>query len=100
MPPGAGGVSMTLERGQVIGYDTDRMTFEFTMTDGKGKMVHCKISSTAMDELAGFKGTRPFEREAQFLKLRDKIERIASDLFEEAVPGPIVLICIFHHHVG
>jgi hypothetical protein len=98
MPSGVGGLSMTLERGQIIGYDTERMTFEFTMSDAQGKIVHCKISSTAMDELAGFKGTRPSEREAQFVKLRDTIERIASDLFEEVVPGPIGLICIFHHH--
>jgi hypothetical protein len=90
---------MTLERGRIIGYDTNRMTFEFTMTDAKGKMVHCKISSTAMDELAGAKGTMPSERVAQFVKLRDEIERIASDLFDKAVPGPIGLICIFHHHI-
>ena len=90
---------MRLERGQIIGYDTERMTFEFTMTDAKGKTFHCKISSTAMDELAGFKGTKPSEREAQFVKLRDKVERIASDLFEKGVPGPIGLINVFRHHI-
>jgi hypothetical protein len=90
---------MTLERGQIIGYDNNRMSFEFTMTDAKGKMVHCKISSTAMDELAGFKGTRPSEREAQFLRFRDEIERMASDLFDKGLPGPVGLICIFHHHI-
>jgi len=91
---------MTLERGQIIGYDTERMTFEFTMTDAKGKMVHCKMSSTAMDQLDGAKGTMPSEREAQFVKLRDKIERIASDLFDKDVSGPVGLIRIFHHHIG
>jgi hypothetical protein len=90
---------MTLERGQIVGYDNNRMSFEFTMTDAKGKMFHCKISSTAMDELAGFKGTRPSEREAQFIKYRDDIERIASDLLDKGEPGPIGLICIFRHHI-
>jgi Protein of unknown function (DUF1488) len=90
---------MTLERGRIIGYDAGRMTFDFTMTDAKGKTVHCKISSTAMDELAGVKGTRPSDREAQFVKFRDKIERIASDLFDKDVSDPIGLICIFHHHI-
>jgi hypothetical protein len=42
---------MPLERCRIIGYDTDRMTFVFTMTDAKGNFVDCKISSTAMDQL-------------------------------------------------
>jgi hypothetical protein len=90
---------MPLERCRIIGYDTDRMTFEFTMTDAKGNFVDCKISSTAMDQLDGAKGTMPAEREAQFLRLRDEIERIASDLFEKAKPNPVRLIRIFHHHI-
>jgi Protein of unknown function (DUF1488) len=90
---------MKLERGRIIGYDTNRMTFEFTMTDAEGKTVHCKISSTAMDQLDGTKGTMPSERVAQFVKHRDEIERIASDLLDKGVPGPVGLICIFHHHI-
>jgi hypothetical protein len=75
------------------------MTFEFTMTDAKANFIDCKISSTAMDQLDGAKGTMPAEREAQFLRLRDEIERIASDLFEKAKPNPVRLIRIFHHHI-
>jgi hypothetical protein len=90
---------MPLERGHIIRYNNDRMTFEFTMTDVRGKIVDCKISSTAMDQLAGMKGTIPSEREDQFLRLRDEIERIASDLFERAKPKPVHLIHIFHHHI-
>jgi hypothetical protein len=52
-----------------------------------------------MDQLDGAKGTMPAEREAQFLRLRDEIERIASDLFEKAKPNPVRLIRIFHHHI-
>ena len=90
---------MALERGRIIGYDNRRMTFEFTMTDATGKLVDCKISSAAMDQLAGGRGTMPSEREAQFLSLRDEIERIASDLFDEALPKPVRMIRIFHHHL-
>src|ERR1700710_456844 len=92
------GGSMTLERGQIIGYDNNRLAFEFTMRDAEGT-VYCKISSTAMDELAGIKGARPSEREAQFLQFRDEIERVASSLFDKGVRGPMRLIRIFHHHI-
>jgi Protein of unknown function (DUF1488) len=90
---------MPLERGRIIGYDVERMTFEFTMADAKGHFVDCEISSTAMDQLDGTKGTMPSEREAQFLKLRDGIELIASDLFDKATPKPGRMIRIFHHHI-
>jgi hypothetical protein len=52
-----------------------------------------------MDQLAGAKGTMPADREAQFLRLRDAIERIASDLFAERKPTPGGMIRIFFHHV-
>ena len=89
---------MPLERGRVIGYDASRMTFEFTMMD-KAKIVDCDISSTAMDVLVGVRGTTPAEREAQFLRLRDTIERIASDLFDKGLATPSGMIRIFRHHV-
>jgi hypothetical protein len=60
------------------------MMFEFAMMDDKAKVVDCEIGSTAMDELAGIRGTAPAEKEAQFLHLLDRIERIASDLFDNA----------------
>jgi hypothetical protein len=95
-----GGIAMTLERGRIIGYDNNRLAFEFTMKDAEGKTVHCMISSTAMDQLAGGKGTIPSGREAQFLRFRDEIERIASSLFDKGVSGPIGFVRIFHHHIG
>jgi hypothetical protein len=89
---------MPLTRGRTIGYDVGRMMFAFTMMDDKAKIVDCEISSAAMDQLADNKGTLPAEREAQFSYLRDEIERIASDLFDEfAVPGG--KIRIFYHYV-
>jgi hypothetical protein len=89
---------MPLERGRIIGYDVSRMAFEFTMID-KARIVGvaCEISSAAMDQLAGTKGTMPTDREAQFLQLQDAIERIASDLFDAGKPGG--MIRIFFHHV-
>jgi hypothetical protein len=89
---------MPLERGRKIGYDVNKMTFEFTMVDDKAKIVGCEISNAAMDELAGVRGTMPADREAQFLHLRDRIERIASDLFDE-IPTPGGKIRVFYHHV-
>ena len=92
------GILMPLRRGQVVGYDTNRMIFEFTMVAPDATNVVCQISSAAMDELAGLKGTRPTEREAQFLRLRATIERIASDNFDEdnVDRGPIVQIFAKH----
>jgi hypothetical protein len=71
---------MPLARGSPLGYDNERMTFNFTMLNGD-EMVECQISGAAMDELAGGKGTLPMDREAQFLRLRDQIEHIASTIF-------------------
>jgi hypothetical protein len=56
-------------------------------------------SSVAMDQLAGTKGTLPAEREVQFLRLRDGIERIASELFDGMPMPPGGKIRIFHHHI-
>jgi hypothetical protein len=75
------------------------MAFEFTMIDKARIVVDCEISSTAMDHLAGTKGTMPDEKEAQFLYLRDTIEGIAADIFDEEVVAPAGMIRIFYHHV-
>jgi hypothetical protein len=89
---------MPLMRGRILGYDANRMAFEFTMMHEQG-IVDCGISSTAMDDLAGEKGVRPNEREAQFKGLRDTIERIASDIFDARNMSPGQTIHIFSKHV-
>ena len=88
---------MPLVRGRILGYDADRMAFEFTMLN-KDQTVPCEISSAAMDELAGKRGTLPAEREAQFLRFRETIERIASENFDSdaTVRGPVVRIFAKH----
>lgn len=91
---------MALGQGRIIGYDTVRMTFEFTMVDAStGTAVDCTISSAAMDQLDGYKRTKPSERGAQFLRQREQIERIASDMFIKAQTKPVRLIRIFYHHL-
>ena len=88
---------MPLVRGRILGYDADCMAFEFTMLN-KDETVPCAISSAAMDELAGKRGTLPAEREAQFVRFRETIERIASDQFDSdsTVRGEVVRIFAKH----
>lgn len=89
---------MPLTRGKIVGYDTERLAFGFTMLNGDDT-VDCQISDAAMDELAGVRGTPSIARQAQFLSLRDAIEQIASDVFDA---GPIVkgsVVRIFTKHI-
>jgi len=61
--------------------------------------VECQISDAAIDELGGVKGTESIARQAQFLALRDAVERIASDIFDK---GPVykgLVVRIFTKHV-
>ena len=80
---------MPLTRGKVVGYDLARMMFQFTMLTPDTGSVACEISSVAMDVIAGVRGTLPTGREAQFLRLRDRIERIASDKFDRDNLQPV-----------
>ena len=89
---------MPLTRGKILGYDAERMALQFTMVHA-GETVACEISGPAMDDLAGKKGTLPVEREAQFLLLRDAIERIASDNFDHDSIGPDGVVRIFAKHL-
>jgi hypothetical protein len=85
---------MTLQRGEIGGYEFDRMVFLFSMTD-EGKAVPCAISTSAMDELEHVARTAPGQREEQFLRLRDRIENCASRKFQarelEGTPPGIIL---------
>jgi Protein of unknown function (DUF1488) len=87
---------MPLLRGNVIGYDVTRMTFQFTMLTPDAMTVSCTVSSTALDFLAGQKGTCPTERKKQFLRLRDAIEQVASNMFDTNGATPVR---IFVKHV-
>jgi hypothetical protein len=88
---------MPLKRGNVIGYDADRMMFKFTMFTPDGKAVSCQVSSAAMDHIDGKRGTIPSEREEQFIRHRDAIEKITSDIFEDG--GAVRLVRVFEKHL-
>jgi hypothetical protein len=86
-------IAMPLQRGEVQGYDFDRMIVEFTMLN-QGKVVMCAISTAAMDDIEGRRDVGPDHRVDQFMRLRDVIEERASrKFFEEQVQAdrPVVL---------
>src|SRR5215475_4486889 len=88
-----GGFAMLLQRGEVLGYDFDRMVVDFTMFN-QGKTVRCAISTAAMDNLEGKHDVKADQRVDQFLRLRDAIEERASRKFFEGTveaERPVVL---------
>ena len=82
---------MPLTRGQMFGYDKQRMAFGFSMLNG-GEEVQCQISAAAMDELVGGPRVSYLDRETQFSQLRETIERLASAKFDTGaiVPGGVL----------
>lgn len=90
---------MPLARDRIIGHDLERLAFRFTMMN-HGDVVHCQISDAAMDELAGMQGTESSARQAQFTSLRETIERLASDLYDEAPRFKGYVVRIFIRHLG
>jgi hypothetical protein len=83
---------MPLRRGEVQGYDFNRMVVEFTMLD-QDKVIQCAISTAAMDDLEG-KRVKPYQRVDQFMRLREVIEEQASRKFfeEQAIADrPVIL---------
>jgi len=89
---------MPLTRGQIIGYDTERLAFAFTMMNDD-ETVQCQISDAAMDEVAETKGTPSIARQAQFVAHRDTIEQIASELYDKAPHIKGYVVRIFAKHV-
>src|SRR5258708_12023106 len=84
---------MQLQRGEVLGYDFNRMVVDFTMFN-QGKTVRCAISTAAMDDLEGKHDVRADQRIDQFVRLRDAIEERASRKFFEGpmqAKGPVGL---------
>ncbi len=85
---------MTLARGNIGGYEFDRMVVLFSMMDGP-KEIPCAVSASAMDDLERATRTAPEQREEQFRRLRDRIEQCASRKFLagefEGNPAGIIL---------
>jgi hypothetical protein len=85
---------MALTRGSFRGYEYDRMVVLFSMIDGQ-KEIPCAISTSAMDDLDSPARSKPDQREAQFMRLRDRIEERAARKFlamefEGTPPGVIL----------
>jgi hypothetical protein len=85
---------MALTRGSFRGYEFDRMVVLFSMVDGQ-KEIPCAVSTSAMDELEKPERTKSDQREAQFMRLRDRIEKRADQKFLarefEGTPPGIIL---------
>jgi len=84
---------MPLRRGEVQGFNFDRMVVEFTMLN-QNMEIQCAISTAAMDDLEGKRDVKPHQRLDQFMRLREVIEEQASrKFFEEqvSVHRPVVL---------
>ena len=84
---------MPLQRGEVRGYDFNRMVLEFTMLNDS-KVILCAVSIAAMDDLDGSRNVTPDQRLDQFARLREVIEERASRKFfqEQRQAGrPVVL---------
>jgi hypothetical protein len=90
---------MSLARGNVRGFEHDRMVMLFSMMDGD-RQISCAVSSSAMGDLDRGVKAKPDQRDEQFLRLRDRIEEIASrkflaQEFEGTPPGIILRIMDF-----
>ncbi|QQO33903.1 DUF1488 domain-containing protein [Bradyrhizobium diazoefficiens] len=85
---------MTLTSGRFVGHEQDRGIVQFSMQDG-AREIPCAISTSAMDDLERGPRARPNEREAQFIRLRERIEACAGRKYQatefEGTPPGIVL---------
>ena len=84
---------MPLQRGEVRGFNFDRMVVEFTMLN-QDKVIQCAISTAAMDDLEGKRDVKPHQRVDQFMRLREVIEEQASRKFfdeQVGVDRPVIL---------
>jgi hypothetical protein len=85
---------MALTRGSFQGYEFDRMVILFSMIDGDTE-IPCAVSTSALDALESASRSKANEREAQFMRLRDRIEERADRKFQamefEGTPPSIIL---------
>jgi Protein of unknown function (DUF1488) len=85
---------MPLTRATFRSYEFDRMVVLFSMMDNQTE-VPCAVSTAAMDDLEKATRTAADKREAQFLRLRDRIGERAARKFQakefEGTPRGIIL---------
>jgi len=68
---------MPLRRGEVRGFNFDRMVIEFTMLN-QDKVIQCAISTAAMDDLEGSRDVKPDQRVDRFMRLRETKHHASS----------------------
>jgi hypothetical protein len=91
---------MKLTRGEVVGYDSSRMSYRFTMMQD-ANVIECEISSVALKDLHGFKWEGSLvSMDTIFLARRDAIEDLASGLFEQCGPAGRGPVRIFAKHLS
>jgi hypothetical protein len=76
---------MPLTRGELLGYDVNRMVVQFTMLH-RDRVIQCAVSSAAMDALEGGGEVKSDQRVAQFIRLREVIEERTERRFFEHIP--------------
>jgi uncharacterized protein DUF1488 len=85
---------MAVTRGSFGGYEFNRMVVLFSMIDGQ-REVPCAVSLSAMDDLEKAARTKSDQREGQFMRLRDTIEKRAAQKINagefEGMPPGIIL---------
>ena len=59
---------MTLQEGEILGYDYNRMVVQFTMLD-QSEVIQCAITTAAMDDLEKISTVKADDRVDQFLRL-------------------------------
>ena len=83
-----------ITQGTCEGYDYDRMIVRFTLLDDD-VVVPCSVSTAAMDDLENGRSASNGQREAQFMRLRARIEAQAvvkiGRLEFEGTPRGVVL---------
>lgn len=85
---------MALTPGAYQSFDYDRGVVRFSMMNAEAE-VACAISASALDDLEKATRTKPEQREKQFMRLRDCIEKSANQKFDrnelEGAPRGIIL---------
>jgi Protein of unknown function (DUF1488) len=89
---------MPLTRGKAVGYDADLMMFKFTMRNGE-QIIQCQISNAALSNVAGSSRAAARDLPAEFETHRERIEVIASELFDQASNKETRLVRIFAKHI-
>lgn len=90
---------MSLQRGEIIGYDPERMLFRFSMAQGENAVLF-EISNAALADLGKRWISRgAIDRDRVFEEHRDLIEAIASRLYSTRAADLIRPIMIFAKHL-